>query len=194
MYPLLRWGSWRPRSQSSSASSKSETRAGSLAASAHSPGGQVLGQARADRAAVPPQGTVSSWWQCTSWATRWGWSTPATPPPSWRHSTSGWTLTTSSCPRTTSGASSSSTVSERQGHAGGLCTPTLNPAPPGAGATAVPLYRRETEARRGLVTCPYHSDGARNQTQNLHPEPNSGSCWSLWGGRGECPISDPLSS
>uniref|UniRef100_A0A8C0UEQ2 Matrix metallopeptidase 15 n=1 Tax=Cyanistes caeruleus TaxID=156563 RepID=A0A8C0UEQ2_CYACU len=56
------------------------------------------------------QGTTFSWWLCMSWGTHWAWSTPATPVLSWPPSTSGWTRKTSSCPRMTSRASSSSTV------------------------------------------------------------------------------------
>ena len=160
-YPPLRWGSLRPSSQSSSAPSENGRRASSLMASAR------RAWARAKLTVHPPhphpgrsplQGTASSWWPCMSWATRWGWSTPATPVPSWRHSTSGWTPTPSSCPRTTSGASSSSTVSGQCGHGQrALHSSSQLPALRGIGATALPVVSMRKQAQRGLVTCPHRS-------------------------------------
>lgn len=59
---FLRWGSWRPRSQGSSASSTSEERAGSLAASAHSLGWPGPGPGPSRPGFLSPlQGTTSSW-------------------------------------------------------------------------------------------------------------------------------------
>lgn len=56
------------------------------------------------------QVTTCSWWRSTSWVTRWVWSTPTIPVPSWLHSTSTWTPTTSSCRWTTCRAFRKSTV------------------------------------------------------------------------------------